>query len=604
MTESLVGTRERNGGSDHRGAYLEAAWYALVAIAAVLGEFVILQLWRADLRVPFSLSGDAASVASYIKGVIENGWFWVNPSLGAPGNMNLLDYPSLDSLHWAIIKVLSASGNAAVTLNLYFLLTFPLVALSCAWALRRLGSSRAAAFAASMLYTFLPYHLFRSELHLFLSAYFMVPLLAYLAIGLFGPEPAFLERDHGGEFGWKLRSRGSLVAVAICVLGASTGVYYAVFGCFFILVAAAYGWWRTRERLRLLTGFALVGIIFLAVLINATPYVWHRFAAPPNAAAVVRNGTGVEVYSLRTALMVLPVRDHRVGLLAFVHYAYVHGIRGIAPMLDNEADFASLGLFGTLGFFFLLLLLLFGLGDNRSRAPGCQLLRGVATLTGAALLLASSGMFGTVIGVVFNTIRAYNRIVVFIAFFALLVVAAGIDWLGRHMGTRYSAWALPLLAVVVVVVGVYDQTTPAMVPAYAETAREWSNIGSFVARIEEKLPTGGQVFQLPYVPFPENPPVFRMIDYDHIKPYLASTNIHWSYGAVKGRETAAWNERVSALPTNRMVAEIRAKGFVGIWVDRYGYADDGVAIVAQLKAATGVEPIESGDGRYVFYGLR
>ncbi len=602
MTES-PSVPEPTTGFARLGRYAEAVWYALVAALAIVGEYLVLELWRADLRVPFAFSADAAGTAAGIKGMIENGWVWTNPSLGAPGTMNLLDYPGSDTLHWLIIKLLSVSGDAAMTMNLYYLLGFPLVALTCAWTLRRLGISRSAALAASILFAFLPYHFLRSEIHLFLSAYFMVPPLAYLAIGLFGPGPAFLEQGESGALQWRPLGRASVTPVVICVLGASTGIYYALFGCFFILIGAVYGFWRGRERLRLAAGGALIGVIFLGVMLNASPYIVHSLSSRSNAGAVERNATGAELYSLRMALMVLPVREHRIAPLAFVHYGYVHGLTGIAAALDNEADYATLGLLGTLGFIFLLLIVVFGIGDNRARAPGLSQLRGVAALNAAALLLASSGMFGTIIGVVFTYIRAYNRIVVFVAFFSLLAVAIALDWAGRRLGDRFGTWAVPLLAAIVVIIGVYDQTTPSMVPKYEATAREWASLGDFVSRAETGLAPGAMVFQLPYIPFPENPPVVKMVDYDHIKPYLRSSKIHWSYGAVKGRDAAAWNASIAALPAGELVSALRKAGFAGIWVDRFGYPDGGAAVVDGLRAATGVEPLVSDDKRHLFFSL-
>ena len=61
---------------------------SLVAyLAAMVGCGVILvlllQLWRADFRVPFAYGGDAVCTQIWVKGLAEHGWFLENPSLGA-----------------------------------------------------------------------------------------------------------------------------------------------------------------------------------------------------------------------------------------------------------------------------------------------------------------------------------------------------------------------------------------------------------------------------------------------------------------------------------------------------------------------------------------
>src|SRR5947208_2500886 len=52
-----------------------------------------LRLWRADLSIPLSSKGDSLLTQLWIKGIIENGWYLSNPSLGAPFGQEMHDYP-------------------------------------------------------------------------------------------------------------------------------------------------------------------------------------------------------------------------------------------------------------------------------------------------------------------------------------------------------------------------------------------------------------------------------------------------------------------------------------------------------------------------------
>src|SRR5205085_11717477 len=163
---------------------LAALGTALLALAAAAW---VLRLWRGDLAVPFSYQFDALQHAMFVKGILDHGWYVVNDSLGAPFGQQLYDFPQNgDNLQLLIIKGLGLfSGNFAVVLNLYFLLTFPLIALAAYVVLRRLGASPAVAAVCAVLYALLPYHFARRELHLFLSGYFAVPLGAYLVLSSF-----------------------------------------------------------------------------------------------------------------------------------------------------------------------------------------------------------------------------------------------------------------------------------------------------------------------------------------------------------------------------------------------------------------------------------
>src|SRR5262249_9783693 len=105
------------------------------------------------------------------------------------------------------------------------------------------------------------------------------------------------------------------------------------------------------------------------------------------------------------------------------------------------------------------------------------------------------------------------------------------------------------------------------------------------------------------VPFPENPPVVRMQDYDHLRPYLHSRRLRWSYGAVRGRPGDAWQQQVTSLPVEELVLSLQKAGFQGIYIDRFGYADDGMEMESKLTSLTGAPPLESADKRLMFFRL-
>src|SRR5487761_1870103 len=89
--------------------------YLATAFIAVLALVRILKLWRADLRVPLSISWDALLTQMWVKGVCEHGWYLHNPDLGAPGGMDMHDFSMADNLHFLLLKLLgAATGDWAV----------------------------------------------------------------------------------------------------------------------------------------------------------------------------------------------------------------------------------------------------------------------------------------------------------------------------------------------------------------------------------------------------------------------------------------------------------------------------------------------------------
>jgi hypothetical protein len=86
-----------------------------------------------------------------------------------------------------------------------------------------------------------------------------------------------------------------------------------------------------------------------------------------------------------------------------------------------------------------------------------------------------------------------------------------------------------------------------------------------------------------------------MVDYDHVRPYLHTDDLRWSYGAMKGRD--------EDLGDDVSIDEARDAGYAGIEVDRFGYADKGAAVEADVRRVTDGEPIVSPNGRLAFYRL-
>jgi phosphoglycerol transferase len=103
-----------------------------------------------------------------------------------------------------------------------------------------------------------------------------------------------------------------------------------------------------------------------------------------------------------------------------------------------------------------------------------------------------------------------------------------------------------------------------------------------VARVAESFGSDAMIFQLPIIPFPEYPSVVNMTDYEHLKGYLHSSTLRWSYGGVKGRD-GDWQKSLSEDP-KLLVAELQQLHFQAIWINRNGYEDRGALLIEQLSS--------------------
>src|SRR5918992_5516985 len=158
------------------------------ALAALVIACVGIKVWRGDLDVPFAYREETQYYLMLAKAMDDHGGYFENPSLGAPFGQELYDYAvGTDRLNLDLLRLLEfVFGGAAAAVNLFFLLTFPLAAAAAFLVFRLLGIARAPAVLAALLFALLPYHFERGEGNLFLTAYWVVPLGAYLVLATLG----------------------------------------------------------------------------------------------------------------------------------------------------------------------------------------------------------------------------------------------------------------------------------------------------------------------------------------------------------------------------------------------------------------------------------
>lgn len=574
---------------------------ALVALLSLVFAGAVMQIWDADLNVPFQYKDDGNLNQLVIKSVLEHGWYQENADLGAPYGMELYDFPVVagDNLSVAVVKLLGLfSSDAAVVMNLFFLLTFPLIALSAYLSMRLLGLSRRIAVVCSVLYSLIPYHFERGEIHLWLGAYYGVPLGAFLALAVLTGRPLFTPRDSGrGPLRWA--SSRSLLVLAACAVVASAQVYFAAFTVIFVVCAAFLAFFVRRDRGAVAAAAVVVAAVSVVTLLHHLPTILYR-ADHGRDAAIERHASDSERFGLKVVRMVLPVQGHRLAPLAKATERYSDA--DVAQIYEGPAQ--ALGLAGSIGFLWLMWLAV-SATVRSGRGPPQPLARPLATLTLLAVLVASVGGASAFFSYfVSSEIRSWARMVVFIAFFSLLGFGLLLERIARLRAPTIGA----ALLAAVLVLGVLDQTSTRFAPDYEATAAEYAEEGGFVKEIQHRLPPGAAVFELPYVPFPEpqlthfEPPL-NAGPYEMARGYLHSTSLEWSYGVMKGRHRD-WQGRLVQLPLALVLPALAAVDFQGIYVDGAAYEDGGARVIGDLAKALGTQPLNSSRGRFAFFDLR
>ena len=590
----------------------EAVFLAGTLVATAVAATLVLRLWDADPHVPFFYSFDGYFNGLEIKSIIKHGWYFRNPSVGVPFGLDMRDFPlGGDNLQFLTVKALALFSNDwALVMNAFFLLSFAMISTTAYVVLRQLGVVRGVSLVIATLFAFLQYHFSSGEL--MLSNYYAVPLGAFLVLDALGWDVwgrPFLARAQDDREG-SSRVRW-LVRAVLAIVVASAGSYYAPFTVLLLIVAAGLSVLSGDRRAAPRAGgvIAIIGVMFL---LNVSPTILYRISHGTNTKVSNRAPGESDRFGLHIVDMLLPAAGHRVPALADLK-ARLDSWFPTSPIFPSPSQ--PLGVVGATGLVLSLGAAL-SMAVRPDRGPPRPLrlrLARLGVLNVAAMLMAAATGFSAVLALAGATqLRVWSRMVIFIAFFSLAAAGLAIQDLGPRLaavldrrgasraGIRLGgAGAL----VALLVVALLDQTQTRQAPPHAYYRQVVTSDRTFVAAIEDRLPPGSAVFQLPLASYPELPGIVSMLDYQLVRGYLQSTDLRWSYPAMRGRP-ADWAWSLGGRRLDVMLSDVTAAGVAGLYVDRAGFVDRAAGLEQEMNRLIGPPAAVSPDGILLFWDLR
>jgi phosphoglycerol transferase len=422
-----------------------------------------------------------------------------------------------------------------------------------------------------------------------LTGYYIIPLGIMLIIFIVNGKEIFLKRKPNSHKPSLDFSRRSILATLTCILIASTGVYYAFFQSLLMGVLGTVTSFQKKNWLIFLRTATFCGIIFIVSILNVAPSILYQQKHGPNQLVAKRLPGEAENFGLRITQLLLPTTDHRIPLFSKIKAKYNQAV-GI-----SESDWATLGLFGSIGFGFLLITILGKVKKHQ------YLLEPLSKLNIIALLFATIGGFGSLFSFyVMANFRGQNRMSIIIAFLALFAFGILLELLFNKIKWE---WFKTAFITALLIFGIWDQTAPQFVINQEYIKPQFNLEKRFVEKIEKIVPPQAMIYQLPFSRYPEGGPVHFVQDYQMLKGYFHSKELRWSYGAMKERETERLILHISTLDPKYMVNSLYKLGFAGIYIDRNGYTDQAQELEAKLNDILNVQPIVSEDNRLSFFSL-
>lgn len=559
---------------------------ALVVLLSLLAAAQALRLWEWSPGTPLGLRGDSTQLVAQVRDILDHGWYLSNPDVGAPFGQNAGWFPSGETVHFLAIHLIGLLADSPFTVSaVYFLLGFPFAAITMYWLMRQAGIGRLGAVVGGVLFSVVPTH---QEMfgHLWLASYWVVPLGIWLVLKAADGGPLISMPRPGGS--WWPAARTALIVLAVGL----SGVYYIAFTLILLAIVLLARWVSHANRRAVLLNAAIAGAVGILAVASL------KFLTLRNGQDLVTGTTPAfrvpgesERYAGKLMDLVMPWHDHRVGALEYLTMAYN---AGATPTVERPA-LGIVALIGAIALLWIGLLAL--LTGARPARTSLTLWSGLTAVSLAFYTVGGLGSFVAFFGT--PQLRTWSRLFLYVALLGLLAVGYWLTRLARARGARV---ALPL-GVLILVVGVLDQTNPAAAPDYRALRAEMASLRVLTGSLEAELEPGCSILQLPIIPFPEEGPRHGMADYDHFRPYLASQGLRWSYGAMEGTHRADWQLALPQRDPDRLADDAAAAGFCAIEVDTAGYAAGG-SPVSSLRSALGASLAESGDGRLVAFDLR
>jgi phosphoglycerol transferase len=586
----------------------------LILVYGVLAGSGFLQ--KRFLSQPFGYGADAPAVYGWngVEYVYNN----YKSRTGAP--LMVQGRPVLDrigcvlfepdcTLIWIIGR---ATGSIVSGVNIYFYLTYGFCFLFALFALRFFGASWPASATMAALYALLPYHQMRNINHIHEDSYFIVPgYAAILYLVYRGGRAPVAAADEAPLWRDRLISRSWTLPLALLFVffPASLQKYHQFFFAVFAFFAGVLGTLDSRKARPV-----LIGLLFAAVactgLIARDAFDHAAWGDPHHLVSGAHQLTSYgedERYPLKLVQMLLPIPGHRIDALAEMRATYDAG----HPLVSYETSTVSLGLIGALGLLGLIwIVVTFG-------ARASPLLRFIARLTGLGILLGMMGGLGgmlsdlswSFIGPHFplSQARGWDRIVIFIAFFALLMSAWGMDRVIAFCGRRGTLPAHPGRALAwccafgVFTLGVYDQVKSVPHGIYRNDDKIYLADRAFFNSIDAMY--GGnsyQVLQWP-VMFPWGGSYNGIYYTDAYRPLLNSRHMDLSFGGAPDSKQGQWLTRLSKMPAERIFGEMCSAGFEGALVHSAAVGPGQRSFVELLNQKA--TPVDSGSG-LLYYDLR
>jgi phosphoglycerol transferase len=546
---------------------LGALWVLVLTLFIVLVWCNVRDRTTAETwGVPLDYAGDAPQIMAWFKAASEGDYipFYYETAerLNAPYKAEWKDFPMYEKITIFFMGLVLKCIGVYQTSNFCILFAHILTAVSFYLCCRFLRHSRVWSFVGAAIFSFTYYHFFRNLSHVLLAFSYPLPW-AVLSAWIIVSSKRIRMWD---RLCW-------ICVITGIVMGLSNPYnlnIYVQLICFAVVVQ----YFRKRRLENLRVGIWTIGVTgaaFIALNIGTVMYHW---AHGQNPVALERNYFESELYALKPMEFFIPPLTHNIEAMAnigsyYISQMYVHG----------EATSPYLGVVGMAVLFWIFgesfLLIVRYTRRTKPFPPHALQITWIvlySVIGGVNCVIALCGM---------KLFRSTDRSSIFVSCIIMLYFVSRMSVLSRRWPKAFNLG----LAATILCIGVFDELPrPTQPEETAATERVVQSDLAFGQTLEQRLPHGAMVYELPVMSFPESPPVHDASTYEMMRPYLVTKTVRFSFGAVRGRNREAWQWEVQKMPAKEMIDTLESYGFNAILINRKGFADQGQDLLQKLAA--------------------
>lgn len=582
-------------------------------VVPIVVAMTMLGLWHWDLTVPLIYSGsDDVQALIHTKVLLDTGWVLNYPNLGAPGLAEWHFNPDAQTsaLHSIWMLLLSPFCTDAVQVQqIYYLLNFPLICWLTYISCRFFDIPRIPAWCAGILFAFTTARI-NNLFFTYLVNCNEIPIAVVAVIWIFKGK---FNLSDGNSVVWYRNKYYYIGLAGVCIAAVSDG-YYAFFTLLMLgfatglrLISGEY-----KNIKNLIPAVTYITSLMILSLALQWPIIEYKHAHPDEFKidgqvdpALVKHPFEAEVYSSSLKMMIAPASNHRFEALRKLGTDII-ATSDAAKKFPKYGSYAPLGILCSIllfiSFTHLVLPKFRPVPSDTVCYKDNNPINAILALVLFTFLCSISGGLGTIIALVFPTIRAYERYVVILQF---LLFMYGAYFAGLWINKRYTTNHLLKISILfcVTTLAVVDQVPAHTGIASDYTKQQFTSERSFIRKVESELPVGAMVYQIPYSQYLDNGKYYGHGSFAHMRFYISSSHLRWSNGASKNAPVESWQRLVSNLPLEDLLSEIRSVGFKGVLIDRYYMPEQEYAILANKLRNMGYVLDEEKISKLTFFKL-